>query len=1819
MEQIDIKDISGAIQLTTLINEGCKRKFTLMKEDYIMLKFSLENPIYFKLGSYVECNFGLFEVCDLQKPAFNTNTAGYDYELRLDAYYWKWKNKIFKYTPETTGQEASWNLTAPLDVQAGIVLRNLKALGYTYKGQDFVFSIDSTVENKSQLMSYDNINILDACFEMAKKWDCECWVTENIIHFGRCEFGDPVNWEIGVNVEEMSRSDSQSTYATRIYAFGSTRNIPSNYRPVDETVVVNGVVQKRLMLPEGIPYIDAYPNMTTEEAVEQVVIFDEVYPRRTGIMSDVTTIEVTDKVENEDGTTTEEKWNAYRFRDTGVNFSEKYILPGQELRIRFASGLLNGLEFAVKFNPEGKPEKLEDGGWNPEAQLWEIVRNEDYGRPLPGDVLFPQDGDEYVLSGWDSTKITELGLVGAAEQELKEKTEKYAAKSKIDPSTYGCTMMSNDAYREDGVHNFYSIGQKVNLINKAYFENGRQSRVIGFEFNLDYSFDSPVYTVGETAAYSRIGELEEKVESLTLKGQTYTGGGGSGVYVIGSHDSTPATDHNVYSALRSLIMFMRKDTEERTGFLLSLLGGTVIKKYAKFGDFVTGVSGGYIDEKGNLEMESGVFRKRLFVPEIAYNRTTYFKGRMVNSPGGGCTVLSYVDNGDGTYTIAPDLTDADGLSQFVDDILTTYFVTKNSEGKLNGFEEMKFRVTAADYTAKKFTVIPRPGHSDWKPAEQMVLAQTGNFTDPERQTYILIDSVNGNNCITFFDNANTWDPEPAQMPAWFGKKKGMTVNGIDCEKYSAVLQQVLLTGLIFQIDEITGNKVRVPLDKGEWVAGKYAYYDRVSHNGALWLCVDDNGTTTEPSDDNPAWLKQVAEGQKGDPGLSVVGGGHWESSKTPYKANTMVTLANCVFISKVETSNPPIKIARFRNGNYRKKKDGGYILAGKSADWTVHEDWEMLLDGRELKGESITFLGEFASHPSNPKEGDSYRNTADHCTYIYRNGLWMVMVKDGTDGKDGKGYEWIYTRTNIIGLTPDKPDSKQQDDYIPEGWTDDFLGVDADHQVEWACKRVKRDGVWSEWSTPAPVHRWSKDGESNIMADLDNEMVSVALTSTGVTTSAQSWTTHVSMWYGTEKLTLETLTVSTPAGFTASTSKATGAVAISVAAGKSVPEQNTVTITLAAMKNGQLYTRELTFKITGVRGGADGSDAVIYSLVTSATMVSKNKNGGYSVASVSCRRMKTVGAVTTATTDGELKYSRDGAAEVPIGDGVGVASGNFTSSLKFVFYVNGQAVDVETVPMVVDGSDGKDGESITAAGHWESANTPYAKNSTVSFAGGSYLSKVETSNPPIKIAKFRNGRLRRKRDGGYILAGRSANRTVHADWQEMVAPVGPSASYWLDSPVSVINFTSTGTPSPSGFLVTCKQNVAGNVSTCSTLYLAARKYNGSWLAHVGATLSNQISVPATAGYTQFAVRAYQSASDANAWNNNFVAEKGVGVANDGAIGATGATGASPRDMGVFQSGTSYVWNASYRDKIIYKFNGVYYNFLVRNYGASVTAAPTSVNGDSNWEAMQKFVNIATDTLFATGANICGFMFTYKGMDANGIPFGDIKSQKSTNGVPNLILNSESGYIHGINMDIEGGRIGPFSIASGMLSSKILYENETNKYVGFNLSAGQIEFYNERTFANVRIGGNTQFVTIEGIKYDAGIDIQSPNTMIGMHIKTLSIPLFVEGGNIFLHPNNDSYVSIRGIVGNWRNISVKASLNNNDDNVMFINRDNIEVTLPPDVPGHTIYFKRMSGGVRLTGGRILPAPGGKEMSYIDLDFASGFIKCMGNYWVMFYCG
>ena len=959
-------------------------------------------------------------------------------------------------------------------------------------------------------------------------------------------------------------------------------------------------------------------------------------------------------------------------------------------------------------------------------------------------------------------------------------------------------------------------------------------------------------------------------------------------------------------------VFLRKDRADGTPFPITF------GDWVKFGEFLTGISGGCIDKNGNLEMEEGIFRKRVFVPEIAYNRVTYFKGRMCASPGGGCTVKEWSDNGDGSYTITPDLTDADGLSQFVDDILTTYFVTKNAEGKLQGFEEMKFRVTSADYTAKTFVMTPKPG-TDWKPGDAMVLAQTGNFTDEDRQTYILIDTVNGNNCITFFDHANTWDVEPAQEMSWIGKKKGRTVHGIPADNYSAVFRHVIMSGKIFQVDDITGEAFRVPLFKGTWKNGeKYAYYDEVTHNGSSWICVNEKGTSTEPADGNADWLKYAAKGDKGDVGTGITNCGDWQTGKhIPYMGITKMAGRVFLCVAPDGTDNPPMWTQTTNEGRRILQTQNG----GKSYGYTITGDL----------------------------------NTAEY----------ELLVENGQDGRDGRDYEWIFKHT-AENIAPATPATSQTDDYVPSGWHDDPIGVSESLPYEWACCRTKKDGVWSAFSPAAIWAKWGFDGESAIVADFDNEMESIALTYEGKTVSQSVLNTTVGMWYGTKKLQLKSISCVTPAGVTESYNVNTGVIAFTVASGISMPARSEVRITVTATVQDTDISRELVFTITGVRAGNPGSDAILYRLVPSVSSVSKRKDGTYSVAGVSCTRTKSVGGSTAVTTDGVLKYSKDGGSEVEIQNGTAISPKNFTAQLQFVYYVGGQVVDRETIPMVVDGNDGNpgkpggDGESVKAGGEWRTANTPYKKLTICTMGSRSWLSKVDTSNPPLWTQTTHDGRRITQTQNGGKSYGYIITEEVNTDeWEQLTSDGG---MVYLISTCSNIRVSNAGSLVPSAFRVYAKRTLGSATLTYPDGYLAARGYsNGIWSAIAGPSRASEITVNASAGYSTFSVRCYQSQADASAWNDSFIAEISVGVSYDG---ASGRDASEPRPRGFFAKGNTYVWNEDYHDIVLATFNNRTIPFRVRAYGTSVTVAPTSIGGDANWEAAQQYMFVAMDMALA---------------------------------------------------------------------------------------------------------------------------------------------------------------------------------------------------------------------------------------------------------------
>lgn len=567
---IDIRDISGRIKLSVSIGSSSLHRFELMKEDYISIVFSLETPVQLEIGDNVDYEGSLYYITDKVYPTFNTSNGGYDYTLRLESHYYRWKNHILFYDRQGN-KEASWSLTRSPEAHLSIVVSNLRAIGFTFKGKEYQAIVDSTVDPVAKLVQYNNTNIIDALTKIAEAWECEWWVDGDKIYLGHLEHGEPVNLEIGKEISSMSRSQSQDIFATRLYAFGSSRNLPSDYRKGETGAVVEGVVQKRLMLPAGTPYVDVIEGLEEEQVVEAVIIFEDIYPRVTGTITEVIPKEITDEYDSGDPIT----FTVYRFKDANLTFKKEYILPGQDLHVIFQTGPLSGMDFALEFNPERLPED------NPEAQVFEIVRNDTYGQTLPESPLIPGIGNKYILYNFDTRYVNDA-LIPQAEQELLERTIAYKDKVVSDPSTYTCSLNS---YRASGYDENNGLlnpekeinllpGQKVNLINKAYFENGRISRVIGFEKKLDIPYDSPVYTIGESAAYSRLGELEQKLDNIQFKGNTYVNqGGGFGVYIVKKDDATAASDENVFSALRTLYeinkayvdisdMYLRKDIDD---------------------------------------------------------------------------------------------------------------------------------------------------------------------------------------------------------------------------------------------------------------------------------------------------------------------------------------------------------------------------------------------------------------------------------------------------------------------------------------------------------------------------------------------------------------------------------------------------------------------------------------------------------------------------------------------------------------------------------------------------------------------------------------------------------------------------------------------------------------------------------------------------------------------------------------------------------------------------------------------------------------------------------------------------------------------------------------------------------------------------------------------------------------------------------------------------------------------------------------------------------------------------------------------------------
>lgn len=800
---IQIKRLNGnTIHTFDAVPEGSLVHRELMADHYVKLPFTLDEPIYLKVGDYIELpDFGHFELTYPYAPKFDVDSGAYKYELQLDAYYIKWKNKKCRYNPASSASETSFNLTATISTHLTLIVAGINALGnldtnYRYNlTLSFTFQLVNFPADKidaAKLVQYQDIDFISALNELATAYECEWWVEANVIYFGKCELsGEEIDFELDENVEEMSSSKSSKEFATRIIAFGSTRNLPSNYREDQGADIIhNGVVQKRLMLPLSLcpyGYVQDATIQNETEAVEAVVIDENIYPKVDCYISRIETYQKTVEDEETGETITR---TFYRLYDgSGFNFNTNMILEGETLHIQFTSGSMNGMDFECQYDNTD--------------HYYEVVANEDYGRFLPDPDLHPSVNDHFVLYNWDATKIAETGIIDDAEMELYNAVCDKLEDMKVDPNTYECTMRSDWYSNKMDTEVFvcYSLGQKVQLLNPTYFQNGRSSRIIGFEMKLDIPYDTPKYTVGEAQVYSHFKDLQGKVDSLTYNGVTYQneGSGGSGVYVITTTSQTPASDYNVYSAKRSDKQFLRRDRADTAIGQITFEEKSIHKKGAQFGaQFVPGLvgRGGNIDGNGNGEMRSLKLWEWLEVPELRYNRISIYTGIRWDTFGGGIIEEVTPDAQGGDYGSGKlKLEDGEIGAIAVGDLCMGIWHDQSGNSSTNtddnrgnftfaGFKTVYFQITGVSGAHNQnFTYLLRgqlEGGNGIHPFVGMSFAGRGNDRNTQRQAFTYTTTEYS----LALTGVSTWEFQPLNYYEIRGHIEGFSMPAVDASGQS---------------------------------------------------------------------------------------------------------------------------------------------------------------------------------------------------------------------------------------------------------------------------------------------------------------------------------------------------------------------------------------------------------------------------------------------------------------------------------------------------------------------------------------------------------------------------------------------------------------------------------------------------------------------------------------------------------------------------------------------------------------------------------------------------------------------------------------------------------------------------------------------------------------------------------------------------------------------------------------------------------------------------------------------------------------------------
>ena len=933
---------NGVELIDAPVTSSAVRKRVLMGDNYVSLPFSHDTYIDFAPGSYIIYNGLKFEIIDVDKnrPTRNATTGGWDYTLQFDDQERHMTRAIVFWLSQKP-REAVFHDTTDLQSFGNLIVENMNAFvpAKNWKMRD----LSDELKEGTKLVSFNGDTCWNAVNTIAETFDVEWWTeqSEGYIYlcFGKLEIGTEEDFvEGGVITSIPSRRGDDSNYGTRFYVFGSTRNLTEDYGQADQGGTTNHVSEIRLRLPGGQEYIDARPDMVWNDVIEKFVVFEDIYPKNTDTVTSV------EKVKRQTDSGTEYEARVIYAKDTPFlptdlipgETLQAVITSGALSGRTFDIQLGAAFDDPDTWNPETNPfdRKFEIVADVETTGEQEII--------IPNDNLDIEPGNTFVLTGIKlpgarigeaEQELLEAGTTWAQKNskdtsvydcptnpvycQLNDKSYELGQKVRlVNESQFGSSGRSSriQGYEKSLDNEYqatYAVGDNTaysrlgeiekDIQEAAYAErigvtNGVGIYLIRAKYDQTQPTDYNAYSAAAADEKFLSRKKNDTAEGIitfakgilanTLSSEKFVSGNeGKGHSTWIDDDGVSHTEVDQVKARKTVVAKQIAAEEGNVTELtstnieatvLTVLDKIIAKDQTLSGKissakFLSGLLGyGWmIDAKGNGELHSLSIRSFLEGPELRYNQVQVVGDELWVTAGG---VISDVQAADsGRYTITLKLEEGQTNPFAADDILRGIYHVST------GFSTIQMRV---DSVAEDGTMTVTPRTPDLVPQKFMNIAKTGNFTNTARQRSILISSKQGR--IQFMADVNDWEIAPSMVRMILGDTSGFVHPSFgDTSGYNAFLENILMTGRIFQKSADGTTTKPVAVNKGEWKAGTYYYYDEVTHKGSLWLCTADS-TSEEPAASSIDWVEEVASGagSAGPVGPALRSRGVWSASET---------------------------------------------------------------------------------------------------------------------------------------------------------------------------------------------------------------------------------------------------------------------------------------------------------------------------------------------------------------------------------------------------------------------------------------------------------------------------------------------------------------------------------------------------------------------------------------------------------------------------------------------------------------------------------------------------------------------------------------------------------------------------------------------------------------------------------------------------------------------------------------------------------------------------------------------------------------------------